>query len=615
MASVEAFAAAQRGHAIGVAGEVRGGGEEVAQEVAGLAAVGEVEDQGDGVGQGVSDLAALGAEVALELEELGGDGGVVEEGECVVVAVEVEEGLNACEGGPGDVGIVGGHVGEEGIGAGVCANSPQGFSGEVGEVGGEARVIGDEGFEGGDGLGVAAVVEEGEGGESAGVRCGGEGGEGFIGGGVSTAFEVVEGLAFCVRGEGRFEGECSGELEERWRRGWGGWETVSATVGGSAQEGVELGQSLRALGWVGGVDGLGVGLTGEERQPEEEGGEALRRMGARGMHGWCEGSRSGTGLKPTRNARLFGSRSMEEFCSVQARAAGEGIAGSAVSEITRWVVLEVREPWADKAYVKWELPREVRGYLDGVLEVPGTRVQLIRSEARSAGPWVVYVASSEPGRMWLRRFEVEEVEELLEIDFRGLFLGEVAEGAEVEGPLYLVCTHGKRDRCCALYGRQLYLALSALGGDAVWQSSHLGGHRFAPTMLVLPQGLLYGWLEASEAEGVYKASESGLFYRTDRLRGRTAYAGPVQAAEIALVGEREGRCSVDAWRLQSVTQGSQLTRVRFVNAQSGERELEVSEEATGEVRSKSCGKAPEAAKRYRVQRGSAQASSSGSEAL
>jgi hypothetical protein len=58
----------------------------------------------------------------------------------------------------------------------------------------------------------------------------------------------------------------------------------------------------------------------------------------------------------------------------------------------------------------------------------------------------------------------------------------------------LVCTHGRRDVCCGSAGTDLALRLAASGptpGVTTWRTSHTGGHRFAPTVVVLPQGT--GW--------------------------------------------------------------------------------------------------------------------------
>lgn len=60
----------------------------------------------------------------------------------------------------------------------------------------------------------------------------------------------------------------------------------------------------------------------------------------------------------------------------------------------------------------------------------------------------------------------------------------------------LVCTHGKRDICCGSSGMQLVRALEDVdlpGKASVARTSHMGGHRFAPNFLVLPEGTAWAF--------------------------------------------------------------------------------------------------------------------------
>ena len=87
----------------------------------------------------------------------------------------------------------------------------------------------------------------------------------------------------------------------------------------------------------------------------------------------------------------------------------------------------------------------------------------------------------------------------------------------------LVCTHGRRDAACGKLGYAVYETLrrryaGASGGRLrVWRVSHLGGHRFAPTLLDLPEGRLWGHLEPGALESLVlrNGPVSGLrrFYR------------------------------------------------------------------------------------------------------
>ena len=72
-------------------------------------------------------------------------------------------------------------------------------------------------------------------------------------------------------------------------------------------------------------------------------------------------------------------------------------------------------------------------------------------------------------------------------------------------------------------------ALAAVRPDRVWQASHLGGCRFAPTVLVLPLGLMYGRVPASAADELVAATEAGQLAE-GMLRGRIGVPPAAQAA-------------------------------------------------------------------------------------
>jgi hypothetical protein len=73
------------------------------------------------------------------------------------------------------------------------------------------------------------------------------------------------------------------------------------------------------------------------------------------------------------------------------------------------------------------------------------------------------------------------------------------ELAQKSNPMLLICTNGKRDKCCAIFGRNLITqSKDLLSPDLfgqILECSHLGGHRFAPTAIWLPENLALGRLE------------------------------------------------------------------------------------------------------------------------
>jgi hypothetical protein len=98
----------------------------------------------------------------------------------------------------------------------------------------------------------------------------------------------------------------------------------------------------------------------------------------------------------------------------------------------------------------------------------------------------------------------------------------------------LVCTHGRRDRCCGSFGTNLYTAIGAAhvrAGVRTWRVSHTGGHRFAPTAILLPQGTTWAWLDTDLVDRVLHR-RGDLADLLPHYRGSCAIgAPPVQVAE------------------------------------------------------------------------------------
>lgn len=102
----------------------------------------------------------------------------------------------------------------------------------------------------------------------------------------------------------------------------------------------------------------------------------------------------------------------------------------------------------------------------------------------------------------------------------------------------LVCTHGSVDSCCGTYGYPLYEQLrERLGSDPAtraWRVSSFGGHRFAPTLIDLPDGRYWGNLGSADLDGliIRRGNLTGLLAR---YRGCGAWSHPIaQVAESAL---------------------------------------------------------------------------------
>lgn len=250
----------------------------------------------------------------------------------------------------------------------------------------------------------------------------------------------------------------------------------------------------------------------------------------------------------------------EGFC--RELAAAEPIAGTAQGEIERWIVLEENGPWGAKVPLQTMLPEAVREWCKRLESEPRTRVQLIR---RPGGPRgerrTLFLARTpaDPGGRRLVELECT-LDELPGLDPDALL--DRAPAQSRLAALWLVCTHGARDRCCAKWGVSLWEALRKHEGERVWQCSHLGGHRFAPTALALPSGLVWGRLALDDVEPLCRELAEGRIGALPKLRGRSIYPTVLQAAEC-LLRTREGLTDDAALRPREVVAEGEAQRVRF----------------------------------------------------
>jgi hypothetical protein len=201
-----------------------------------------------------------------------------------------------------------------------------------------------------------------------------------------------------------------------------------------------------------------------------------------------------------------------------------------------WLLIEHNGPWPANP-AEAVLPPAARAAVSAA-EPLGIRVQLIRKPGRLRNErasnvfagWVV------GGRPWLRHGTAGSLPTL---DLSALAEGcTVTFGAPASGPLFLVCAHGRRDVCCARYGSPLARVLAMNYPDEVWETTHVGGHRYAANLVLLPHGLYYGPADVQSAARAISAYQDGRI-SPERYRGRAGSARDAQQAEHALLTRAE----------------------------------------------------------------------------
>jgi hypothetical protein len=198
-----------------------------------------------------------------------------------------------------------------------------------------------------------------------------------------------------------------------------------------------------------------------------------------------------------------------------------------VNPLGLWLLIEFRARWEREAIQVFAEAVQLR--LKSLrAKVPAMRLALIRQPDRTSGPLSLFWAFSHEHRPRLYRTHFTNYEDL-RFDAQQMD-GEIAE------KLFAVCTHGTHDLCCARFGNTIYTRMRAIC-ENVWQISHVGGCRFAPNVVCLPHGIVYGRVESGDCEAIVSGYQQGSILVT-KARGRSCYSKPIQAAEHFLRSEK-----------------------------------------------------------------------------
>jgi hypothetical protein len=257
------------------------------------------------------------------------------------------------------------------------------------------------------------------------------------------------------------------------------------------------------------------------------------------------------------------------YCSELSRGAAEKTFGTA-SVGNVWLLIEYPYGWGFEALTDSNLSPAVKEYLNRFLKtVPRSRVLFIKQERKESGERSVFVVRCRERNASVAQLGISDYEQLTGIEMASIAAGELPGSVSLsDRPLYLVCTHGRRDKCCAKFGYPLYKTLRARS-PSVWQSSHVGGDRFAANLVCFPHGLFYAHVTEETSHRVVQEYEER-HVLLDKYRGRACYSYPVQAAEY-FIRKEAGIIGLDDLRHLGCERVEEKTwRARFMTT-DGER--------------------------------------------
>lgn len=259
-----------------------------------------------------------------------------------------------------------------------------------------------------------------------------------------------------------------------------------------------------------------------------------------------------------------------------------------------WVALEQSGPWGAKAFTQSGLDPELGARLEAMVAAAGGRLLLVRDpldhDARP-GPRRLLVGGGPVAQPWLGATTVEQPEDLVALLETALDPSAGSDslvGARLPDwllpclPVLLVCSNGKRDTCCAVNGGRLARTMATRRPGRVWECTHLGGHRFATTALVLPSRQVMARVDEELAEQALDGRLLVLGPQQDR--GRSDLPQHARVVD-AWLRDRDGTTAPDAWRLY---ENGDVVEVRHADGRT--EMLRATSQPLGIELPESCGK-------------------------
>ncbi len=234
-------------------------------------------------------------------------------------------------------------------------------------------------------------------------------------------------------------------------------------------------------------------------------------------------------------------RESPDRCAPLAQERDDPMIGTALPT-ARLILVEQPGPWGPRGLLDDRDEARAAHEIDVLAAAAGLRLQAVRHpgrHARAEDRRLVAVVDTVSRTTY--RWEVGGLSDVLQqleaarrddpADTRTALLDRAPDLVHDTDPLYLVCTHGRHDACCALRGRPLVDALHALRPERVWETTHVGGDRFAANVVVAPTGEFYGRVLPGDAADLVQHTERDEVLPR-LMRGRMGLAPVVQAALV-----------------------------------------------------------------------------------
>lgn len=242
------------------------------------------------------------------------------------------------------------------------------------------------------------------------------------------------------------------------------------------------------------------------------------------------------------------------FCSLVSKANGEDLIGTA-GTCEHWLIMEVPQPWPQEIFQQNPIIKPVIGLFQELIFQHGVNLKpiLIAPDREYSHPGFTRIFYYYRPAKLFSQFEKQEfvvpeskAADLLTAIFQQLIqqpnnLSQFQQYQQQTSHIreLMVCTNAQVDLACGRFGTPIYRQLrkeyAPVSNEKlrVWQTTHFGGHQFAPTLIDLPQGCLWGHLESDVLDLLVQQNNSVSGLR-QYYRGWTGLSKFEQIAECKI---------------------------------------------------------------------------------
>ncbi|WP_413173266.1 sucrase ferredoxin [Anabaena azotica] len=197
---------------------------------------------------------------------------------------------------------------------------------------------------------------------------------------------------------------------------------------------------------------------------------------------------------------------LNSFCALESRYVGEDPIANAYN-FDFFVMIECPTPWTKQAFNSKPIPENLRNLVED-FNKSGITVEFLlfyNEELKKPDVTRVFIFNKPTGFAQgysKYEFAVSDIN-LVAPAVRKCLVDKNLEVYSLESTTrdIFICTHGSQDKCCAKFGNPFYHQAKTivnnlgLNNVRIWQTTHFGGHRFAPTALDFPDARYYARLD------------------------------------------------------------------------------------------------------------------------